>query len=251
MATKGDIAAGAFEDLVISGITSKPSPEEVVSAITQLDNMVNSWKNKNICLSYTPSVSYGATDPNQDSGLADSEIFAAIKNLAKKLCPSFGKQCPMEISADAKDSLEGLYSIVLPTKETRPYLPTGAGETYSYYNSLYHGFYNKYFPYEPEAPDNCSTFEIKTGEIDSYSVDFNQYLLDGNSITSYTIEDGQGVTVLNSAEVDGIITMECQGGIEGYSPVLITVTTSAGRVNPESVNFNVISNPQDNQNFAS
>lgn len=241
MISKGDIALGALQELVISGITSEPSPDEVVSTIIALDNMVNSWKRKNICLSYIASASYNDVDPNQDSGLCDDEIFAVIFNLAKNRCASFGKPCPDRILDDAKDGLDNLYSVVLPEKESRPYMPVGGGETYSYYNSLYHGFYNRYFPSDENAPDNCSTFDIKVGQTDFYSVDFNCYLLDGNTISSYTVEDGEGVKVNSHSESDGVVTLECQGIISGYSTVKITVTSSSGRVNPEIVNFNVTS----------
>lgn len=240
MFSKGDIALAALEELRISGLTVKANPEEIKKSIQKLDMLMASWRNKNLCLGYIPSLSYNNIDANQDSGLADNEIFAVINNLAKSESTKFGKETPQRILELSDESYKDLFSVILTTRENNPYLPMGSGETFSYYNSLYHGFYNQYFPTDTNAPDDCQTFDLKVGQTDFFSVDFNDYLLDGNTISSFTIADGEGVAVLSSAESEGIITLECQGSIDGYSPVKITVTsTPSGRVNPETINFNV------------
>lgn len=240
MISKGDLVVAALEELRISGLTIKASPEEVVSGIKKMDMMVSSWKNKNICLSYISSTSFNAIDPSQNAGIAESEIYAVVINLAKNLAESYGKEVPRNVSSQAKELMAGLYEVLLPNRESDPYLPTGSGEAYSYYNSMYYGYYNKFFSSEENAPDNCSTFDIKVGQIDLFTVDFTNYLIDGNSISSYEIEDGDGVVVIDSAIQDSSITIKCEGKIKGFSTVKITVTsTPSGRVNPEEVNFNV------------
>lgn len=242
MITKNDLLIDAYEEMRISGITVNPQPGEIVSGIKKMDNMVLSWQNKGICLAYVRSAGYNDIDPNQDSGVNDINAFAIVYNLAKTLCPMYGKQADRETKVNAKIAYEGLFSPELTAREATPYQPAGAGNSFFFGNRIGGYCFNYFQLFDKSAPDYCTTKDILVGQIDFYGVDFNPYLnqVDGDTISSFTIEDGEGVTILNSTEVDGVINLEAQGGKVGYAPVLITITTSTGRVLPENVNFNVI-----------
>lgn len=236
MIAKIDIVLAAYEELRISGLTSKATPEEITTGVKRLDSMILGWKNKNLCVNYIPSESYNNIDPNQDSGLNDSDMFAVVANLAKNLCAIFGKACHPQTKADAKNGYDELFSVVLPERENDPYLPLGSGRPFG--NTF--AWRYKYQGDDKNAPENCDTFDLKVGQIDLFSIDFNNYLLDGNTIASFTVEDGQGVSVLSSVEVDGVVSVEAKGLIAGFATIKITVTsTPSGRVNPETINFNV------------
>lgn len=236
MILKIDIVLAAYEELRISGLTSNPTPTEVKSAVRRLDNMMLGWKNKNLCLSYIRSESYSDIDPNQDSGINDVDMFAVVANLAKNLCAMFGKACHQQTVIDAKEGYDNLFSAVIPERESNPYLPKGTGRPFG--NNYAQRF--KFQDNDKSAPDNCETFDLLVGQTDYFSVDFNRYLLDGNTIDSFTIEDGQGVSVPDSQEEDGFINFEALGLTAGFAPIKITVTsTPSGRVMPETVNFNV------------
>lgn len=236
MILKIDIVLAAYEELRISGLTSSPNPSEITTAVRRLDNMILGWKNKNLCVNYNKSASYSDIDPNQDSGLNDTDMFAVAANLAKNLCASFGKICAQQTLVDAKDGYDNLFSVVVPERESNPYLPKGTGRAFgNTFASKY-----KFQDDEKNAPDNCSTLDLKVGEIDFFPIDFNYYLDDGDTIGSFTIDDGQGVSILSSSELEGVITIEAEGLTEGYAPIKITITsTPSGRVNPQTVNFNV------------
>lgn len=239
MITKNDIALSAFNELRISGLTTKPTPEEVTSAIIKLDNMVLSWQNKGICLSYIRSEGFSDVDPNQDSGLNDTSAYAVSLNLAKALAPSYGKSLNMGTLAEARVSYLGLFSSDIEQREKDPYQPTGSGHSFGYgYDDRF-----RFQGQEDNAPENCQTIDIKVGEVDFYPIDFNPYLneVEGDAIASYTVNDGQGVKILNSSESDGVVTLEAEGLTVGLAPIKITLTTSIGRVNPETINFNVTS----------
>ena len=236
MILKIDIVLAAYEELRISGLTSNPTPKEIESAIRRLDNMMLGWKNKNLCPSYIRSESYSDIDPNQDSGINDVDMFAIVANLAKNLCAMFGKICHQQTMIDAKEGYDNLFSAVVPERESDPYMPKGTGRPFG--NSFAHRF--KFQNNDKNAPDNCATFDLKVGQIDFFSVDFSRYLLDGNTITSFTVEDGEGVKILTSQETDGIVTIEAEGLTAGFAPIKITITsTPSGRVDPETINFNV------------
>jgi len=236
MILKNDIVLAAYGELRISGLTSAPLPEEITLAVRRLDSMMAGWRNKNLCVNYNKSVSYSDIDPNQDSGLNDDDMFAVVANLAKNLCSSFGKICPQQTLVDAKEGYDNLFSAVVPERESNPYLPRGTGRAFgNTFASKY-----KFQDDDKNAPDNCDTYTLIVGQTDYFSVDFNGYLLDGNTIESYTIEDGQGVSVPSSSEVDGFINFEGVGLTAGYAPIKITITsTPSGRVLPQTVNFNV------------
>ncbi|MAO21789.1 MAG: hypothetical protein CMJ25_13660 [Phycisphaerae bacterium] len=236
MILKIDIVLAAYEELRISGLTSEPSPKEVESAVRRLDNMMLGWKNKNLCLSYIRSESYSDIDPNQDSGINDVDMFAIVANLAKNLCAMFGKTCHIQTMIDAKEGYDNLFSAVVPERESDPYQPLGSGRPFG--NTFASRF--KYQGNNKNAPDNCETLDLIVGQTDYFSVDFNRYLLEGNTIDSYTIDDGQGVEVIESTESEGFINFEAKGLAVGFAPIKITVTsTPSGRVIPETINFNV------------
>lgn len=238
MITKNDIVLNAFSEMRISGITVSPNPTEVTDAITVLDNMMLNWENENICIGYIRPESYGQSDPNDDSGIPDTAVFAVVANLSKVLCPSYGKQPHMQTLANARQGKSNLYNIELPQRENNPFLPKGSGEVYGYYGYSYRT--PKFQSQTDDAPDNCQTSIIKVGQIDSYTYDFNSLIADGDSIDSYTVDYGSGVSVLEHAESDGFITLKCEGLSVGFSKVKITLNFApSGLINPVTINFDV------------
>jgi len=238
MITKNDIVLTAYEELSISGITSSPSPEDIRMAVKRLDMMVLGWQNLGLCLSYIRSEGFNNIDPNQDSGLNDVNAHAVSLNLAKTLAPAFGKPLSPDTRAEARKAYLGLFSSDLTYREADPYQPTGSGHSFGY------GYSNR-FSYQAKqtnAPDDCETKDIKIGEIDYSTLDFSSYLneVSGDTIALFTVDDGQGVQVTQSAQEDSNIILEVKGIIKGLAPVKVTVTCSpSGRVNPETINFNV------------
>ena len=233
MLTKIQIATEALQELEIWGITSNPSPAETISAVRQLDFLIPTLQRKGICLSYIKSTSYTQINPNQLSGVNEDEQLAVILALAKRLCARYGVPCPQEVSSSAKNALNDLISIILPSSESNPYLPLGAGN----WNGLFNC--SNYFIHNEIAPSDCDTFQIKSGETDDFTIDFSYFLNDGETISSFTTADGAGITINSSSQSGNNININVTAGAVGFSSILITVTTSNGRINPETVDFNV------------
>ncbi len=236
MITKNELVVDAFEQLRISGLTVSPSPSEITSAVRRMDSMILSWQNQGLCLNYNNSEGYSKTDPLQESGIADSDALAVVLNLAKTLAPSYGQQIDRATLGEAKTAFEGLYSVELTMREPDTFQPTGAG------NSVY-GIRQQFSYQEPEIspPSDCSANNIFVGQIEFYTTDFADYLaeVDGDTIASYTAVDGESVKLLSDSISGSVITLECEGVILGFGQIIVTVTTSSGRVFPRGVIFDV------------
>jgi hypothetical protein len=237
MTTKNELVLSAYEELRISGLTSDPSSEDIKLGVKRLDMMILGWQNLGLCLSYVRSVSFFDTDPNQDSGLNDVNAHAVILNLAKTLCPAFGKQLHPDTRAEARKSYLGLFSSDLTYREPDHYQPTGSGHSFGY-------GYDDRFRFQAKAdnaPENCDTMDIIIGQTDFYTIDFTNEVeeVEGDSISSFTVEDGQGVQVNQSTQDGNTIILDCTGLTEGYAPVKITASFALGRVLPQTISFNV------------
>lgn len=222
----------AYKWLVISGITSAPSPEEIVDGLEVLEDMMHELRSRNICSAY---VFEDEPSPSTDS-LADDSLNTAIAtNLAVRLANYFGKEPLPTLTRQATQSMSNWSARSGKTNQIDPprRQPRGSGNTFRFSNWV------RFYRFNDNAPIECDTFDLKVDAIDSFSVDFNNYLLLGATITSFEVEASNGIEVLTSAESEGIITLSCKGKNGGYQTVKLTVTTSTGRVNPEIVNFNI------------
>lgn len=236
MITKNELALDALAQLKISGLTSKPAPEEITYAIRRMDSMVGGWQKSGICLSYNKSVGYNDIDLSQESGVEENEALAIILNLAKTLAPSYGQGFDQLALGEAKQAYDDLFSVELTMREPDTYLPVGQG------NHIYG--VRHYFNFQSEAdtaPVNCSTIDMVVGQAGLASTDFELYLaeVDGDVISNYTIEDGEGVELLSDSISDSVIIMSIKAKLSGYGKLIVTVTTSSGRILPRAVNFNV------------
>lgn len=236
MITKNELVIDALEQLKISGLTVSASPSEITSAIRRMDSMIAAWQNQGLCLSYNKSAGYSSIDPLQNSGISESDALAVVLNLAKTLSPSYGKQPDLMTINEAKTAYEGLFSVELISREPDTFQPVGAG-------NLIWGVsteFNFQSP-EPEAPIDCSVNDMVVGETGVVTTDFESYLLevDGDTIASYTTDDSEGVKLLGDSLSGSIVTMDVEASIIGFGQIIVTVTTSSGRILPRAVKFNV------------
>lgn len=231
---KIDHVRKAYERLVISNITTAPSPDEIKIALERLEDMMNEFRSRNICSTW---VFEDDPLPNTDSNLELEYNYAVETNLAKRLCDLFGKVPTQELMMGASQSLSNWSArssrtnqIDYPDRQ-----PRGSGTTFRLPRWL------RYYRIEGNAPISCDSFEIKVEEEDFYSIDFSNYLLAGSTITSYEVDMkyADGLRLLEDAIDGSAITLKLRGHRAGTQRVVITVDTSAGRVNPESIYFTV------------
>jgi hypothetical protein len=222
----------AYKRLRISGITVNPSNNQIEDALETLEDMMYTFSSRNICSSY---IFEDVLDPNTDSGIDPSFNEATADNLAIRLGSNFGKVIPMELSKLARAGLSNWSARTARIKQIAPprRQPKGSGNTFRFINWL------RFFRIEEGSPISCDTLDLKVDEIDSFSIDFSNYLLDGATIVSVVLLPTNGLQILSDSFNDTVVTMECKGVECGSQTVKITVTTSTGRVNPETVYFSI------------
>jgi hypothetical protein len=127
MMTKGELVNGAYEELKISGITSKASNEDIVMGLKRLESMIANLESSAVFVGYVFAESFDTLSPNDDSGLTVVQYDAVTKTLACRLATAFGKMVPPSLSGQAREAVRMLYSVELPTRNSSGYMPTGSG----------------------------------------------------------------------------------------------------------------------------
>ena len=222
----------AYSSLRISGLTSKPLPEEMELGFNELIDMMAEFNSRNICTEY---IFQDEPDINAESGIATAFNNALQKCLAVRLAPFFDKAVPQLLINQAS---QGASNWAARTAKVNQISPSrrqakGSGNTFRFSN------WTRFYRAGNPAPISCSTFDLKVDAIDFFGIDFSRYLLEGATIDSYTIESTNGIEIITDVQDVDVINLEVKGVSAGYQTATITVTTSTGRVNPELINFNV------------
>ncbi len=163
--TKAEHTSRAFRYLRVSGLTSEPSPSEQRDALETLEDMMNEFSSRNICSSY---IFEDDPNPNTDSGIDNAYNNATAACLALRLAPDFGITLNQDVKAMAISGLSnwsarsGKINMIDPPRRQ----PRGSGNTFRFTN------WTRYYRQGDNAPISCSTFDIKEGEVDFFSVDF-------------------------------------------------------------------------------
>ncbi len=235
MKTKIELIKKAYEWLRISGLTVDPTPEDAVLALDELEIYMNELETRNICTQYnfeeTPN-------PSSDSGVDVAYYGAVEKGLAMRLAQAFGKgfELPTTFINQASAALSNWAATTSVNKQVAPprTQPRGSGVTFRFPRWI------RYFRVDNGAPISCDTLELKTDGIEFFAIDFNDYLLGNNTITSYTITGVTGgIQVLQDQLIGNQVQIQVKGLYTGTAQITITVDTSSGRINPQKVFFNV------------
>lgn len=231
--TKGYFTNQAFKRLMISGITTNPTPAETETALNILEDMMSELNSRNICTSF---VFEEFPDPNTESGINPAYNNAAYTNLAIRVAGDYGRPVPPMLERQANQSMSNWSARTAKVNQINPpsRQPRGSGNTFRWQN------WYRYFRIEDNAPISCSTIDIKVDEINGFVIDFGLYLKDTEVISSYTTEVSNGLELLADSNTDTTINLEQVKGIQfGFNTIKLTITTDQGRVNPHVVNFNV------------
>lgn len=230
--TKIELVNGAYNKLRISGLTSSPEPEEVQDGLDMLEAMMAEFKSRNICSSY---VAEEDPTPTLNSRLEKKYENACEWNLAVRLAPLFGKEPSMQMMNQARQSLSNWSARSAKVNMINPpnRMPRGNGNTFRFPNWV------RFYRVEDNAPISCDTIQMIKEQRDSYASDFNEYVRNGESVSSYEIDSSNGITINSSSLSDNIVSFDITADKAGYQTVSIKVTTTLGRVNPTTVNINV------------
>ncbi len=140
---KGEYIQAAYQQIQVSGITSKPTAQEMQVALTRLNGMMLDWENKGLLLGWN----VGTEDVNNESGLPDWAFEAVVTNLGLKLIPIYGKIASKDQRDEASDAYQSITVNCINNMEYPDTMPVGAG------NQRY-GYSSRRFFVESN-PDNC------------------------------------------------------------------------------------------------
>lgn len=239
MTTKAELINGAYSLMRISGITVDPSGEDLTLALTRLEDMAAEFDGRNIITDYN-------FEQNPVVGslhnLERKFWFAYKANLAIRLLPDFGKQAPPELVAMQQTSFSFLSANTAPRREISypSRMPRGQA------NTRWSTRWSRFFTKGVEAPLAGGTVTMYVNDIKAFSESFVAYLDAGETISSFTIEADDGLTITSSTNATPLITytIQADGLSEGSSVSLLQVkivaTTSAGRIETRIINFQLL-----------
>lgn len=153
--SKRYIALGALEELGMASYQYDITPGEMVSAVRRLDQMMAQWDGMGIRIGYNLPSGDEGSDPDQESGMPDTVLEAAMLNLAVKLAPSYGKVLALDTRLAAHKAYQALLTLNKAELELQnpSDLPQGAGN---------YDFYRPFFPQPVDVIDvgNDDVLEI-------------------------------------------------------------------------------------------
>lgn len=127
--TKRQYIEQAFSEIGLAGYVFDLSPEQLETALRQLDAMMMTWNGKGIQIGWPFSLSPGNSDLDTDTGNISWANEAIYLNLALRIAPGFGKAVMPETKINAKLAYDSVLSrAALPQEKQFPgTLPAGAG----------------------------------------------------------------------------------------------------------------------------
>lgn len=143
--TKRQFAEKAFEKIGYASYTYDLQPEQILSAVQDMDSMIAGWNQTGIEIAYPMPGGPNDTDVNQETGVPNAANLAIYMNLGVLIAPGFGKLLAPEFKALAAQAYSNLLNWA-----TRPVgqmclpgrMPIGAGN--KYWNSISYPFYGSY-----------------------------------------------------------------------------------------------------------
>lgn len=232
---KVDFINGAYSKLRISGLTVNPSPEDLVLALSRLENIASELYGRNIDVNYNFEDTPDANSlHNVDRMFWDS--FHSI--LAVSLCSDFNKQPPATLVLDSSKAYSFLSAKTALVKAVNypSRMPRGSG------NTIRFDRWNRFYAESEDAPLSSKTINMIVGDVDDFTEHFDSYLKDTETVSSYTITADTGLTISNDSltSPDVSYRVTATGTSDGGNDLLqvkIVATTSLGRKETRVINF--------------
>jgi hypothetical protein len=112
---KSDLVEGAYDFCGLNGFEYERTPEEMVTGLRNLNDMLAEWLADGIDLGFDFPI-YGSGKLEEASGVPDSAVSVIKAKLAQRLCPPLGAS----LSDDAKAVLAQAWQRLLSRTATIP-----------------------------------------------------------------------------------------------------------------------------------
>lgn len=237
---KVNIVNEAFAWCRISGLTKRPTPEELERALSRLEAKAHQLEGRNMCVGYNFE---DTPDPNAVSNIPEKHRIAFETSLAEMLNAYYGKVSHANLTKEFGASMSFLSSDTAPLKQT-PYprrQPIGSG------NRFYYSRWQNFFWPGDEAPLGCETNKMFIGNTNDFVEHFDSWLKKNEEIASYTIEANSGLTIVSSSFTATDVLYEINatgtddGSGNGLQQVKIIATTDDPRIQTRIINFELMS----------
>lgn len=185
--TKGDIANGAFQFARISGLTRKPTPDDMALFLIVQDDKAAEMLASGLDVNWQYPAEYGTSDPADNSGLSIQLAGAMKKIMAIEIAPLYGKEISQAMVKVHNDGVRALERILVSVKPAQlsSIIPIGSGNEHSFRS---HKFY-------PEPPDNHEAIYAIKGDVLTYEeTGFGDWLVDAQ-LNTVIWEPDVGITV--------------------------------------------------------
>ena len=237
---KGDCVNNAYTELRISGLTSQPGPGELAVALRRLEGMANEYLKRNICVGYNLE---DDPDANSSAGIPPEYQETFELCLARRLLSTFGKGAMDKVDPELLKRQSALFSFLssstAPKRQTQPgsRMALGSGNTLRNFRN------RRFFRPIPRVPIACASNKMVVGKTQDFTEHFDSFLIDSETIASYTIDADTGLTIVSSSlsSPDVLYRINAAGSSsersDTFLQVLIIATTSTGRIEPRTINF--------------
>lgn len=237
---KGDCVNNAYIELRISGLTKIPGKEENKLALRRLEGMMNEYLKRNICVGFNLE---DAPDLNSSAGIPAEYRESIELCLARRLLSSFGKGAMDKVDPELLKRQSAAFSFLssstAPKRQTQAgsRMPLGSGNTL---RNFRHRRFNR--PVS-QVPLSCASIKMTVGETRDFIEHFDSFLVDAETIASYTIDADTGLTIvsdsLSTPDVNYRINAVGSNpeGHDTFLQVLIIATSSTGRIESRTINF--------------
>jgi hypothetical protein len=233
--SKASLVNGTYALMRISGLTVNPTPEDVTIGLQVADDYSQELLADGLDIGWQYPTEYGVSDPDDNSGLTPQMAGPFKKLLYVQLCSYFGKEVPQTVAVTSMAALRTLEQLLVnvPDAQNPPTLPFGSGNENDYRDR---SFYN-------EPPVNNNANYVFKGDIDEYSHDFSNWLVDETLVSVVWANPDSGITISSDTFDDTIAMADLTFVNTGGSFVTITATkTSSAEQLTIRKNF-VISDP--------
>lgn len=227
---KVDIIRDAYSQMRISGLTTDPTPEDLELALIRLEDMAAEWDSAMMKVGYAFE---DEPDPNTPTNIPSWSKLAFSQQLACMLLSDFGKTITAELKMKCDASMSNLASRTAAERirgvDYPQRMARGSGNTLRW--NRWSRFYR-----EGQLPNAARVERIYVGDIQDYTVHFDNYLKDFEYIDSVDLQISSNLLLLESDNTDNDVTYRIQGTSSvddryDYSAIVtVIVTTTEGRV---------------------
>jgi len=204
----------------ISGLTKAPTPEDINEALTVADDYAAELK-KTLDIGWQYPASYGASNPNDNSGISREIAGPFKKLLSRELLSYFGKPVPALIEKTAKEGMRRLEQLIVTVApaEYPGTLPYGSGNEQPYRDRKFY----------PEPANNRDADYVIQDDILNWTYDFTDYpnwLIDDTLATVEWNTEGGGIDIANVAFTSTTTSAQLTFSKVGGYAISITATKS-------------------------